>query len=267
MTQEDQVRVRGLSADLYSIGAEFSSSPVSDKSVVEQLLQLIETGEFRMALDVCRENRSSISAPELAFARGLCWLRLNQPHVAVEFLREAVRLSPGEPTFEATLLVALHKAGLSEELKRRTQQHASPSANPVLALLSAQLGYSDAQDLADHERRARYLELLATADRAIDLAKEAKADRVLEQLLGAVYLCVAMIHGELGQREAARQACLDALRVNPDNKNAVMLLGWLDFEQFPESRYSHIGDKIRNLTLSPGVLFESSGSLQAVVNV
>jgi len=95
MSEEEQELVRGLSADLYSIGVESQGSPLEIESTYYQ--RLLKDEHWSEALDFLRANETQIPTHAVAHQRGYCWSQLGFPQAAFPFFGEAARLAPDEP--------------------------------------------------------------------------------------------------------------------------------------------------------------------------
>lgn len=116
LTQDQIKLVRGLSADLYTIGAERKSPDSIEADVASATDAAFEELRWGDLLDILREHEGKLPPDGVAFVRGICWFELQQPEVAIEFLREATRLNPGEPVYGYCLHILLktHQRGNRE---------------------------------------------------------------------------------------------------------------------------------------------------------
>ncbi|MEX2122063.1 MAG: hypothetical protein WD847_20960 [Pirellulales bacterium] len=111
LDEENASRIRGLSADLYSIGEQREASHLTEEQA-SVLHSQLESGDWHEALKFLREHELCIPPADLASFRGRCWARLKHHEVALLFFEEARRLKPGDEELNAlylqTLIAANH---------------------------------------------------------------------------------------------------------------------------------------------------------------
>lgn len=106
--------VRGLSADLYSIGVERPQQGTIESNVAEQLHAMIDAANWSAALDMVREHAAALPPDEVAGLRGICWQGLGQNEAASVFFKEAMRINPRAAKFEIPRLWMLVRSGQIE---------------------------------------------------------------------------------------------------------------------------------------------------------
>ena len=107
--------VRGLSADLYSIGVDPQQQWTIESKVAEQLHAMIDAASWAAALDKIREQEAALPADEVAGLRGICWQGLGQNEAASVFFEEAIRINPRTTKFEIPRLCMLVRSGRIDE--------------------------------------------------------------------------------------------------------------------------------------------------------
>lgn len=107
LTKVELELVDGLSADLYTIGQQRPAPPAVDADIASATDVAFEEQRWGDLLDLLREHEKELPPDGVAFVRGICWFELQQFDVAIEFLREATRLNPGEPAYRYCLQILL----------------------------------------------------------------------------------------------------------------------------------------------------------------
>ena len=171
MSDEERMRIRGLSADLYSIGENRAASAQSDLDLEQSVEAACREKRWSELLQHVRLNSSRIPSEYVALSRGIAWFNLGQPQVAIEFLREASRLAPHDPQIEAWILFTLFRTQHVAEAVSQAEGLARNSSSPYLLLLSARLLFMAAPFLS--RASAAYLELAEqAAERGLELSTE-----------------------------------------------------------------------------------------------
>lgn len=94
LSPDEAARLRGLSADLGTIGSdppETVDRP-PEASFHALLLELEQNGDWDRLLLLLRSHREQLRASKVAVLRGVCWNALGEPLAAVQFWRESIRL-------------------------------------------------------------------------------------------------------------------------------------------------------------------------------
>ena len=107
--------VRGLSADLYSIGVDRQPQGMMDPKDATKLQEMIDTASWAAALDMIRERETALPPDEVAGLRGICWQGLGQNDAASVFFGEAMRINPRAAKFEIPRLCMLVRSGQIDE--------------------------------------------------------------------------------------------------------------------------------------------------------
>jgi hypothetical protein len=95
MTEAEHGLVNGLSADLYTIGTNRPKperQPPQD--VLERFKEAIEALNWPVVLELTREHEQGFDAAQVAEMRGVAWMHLGVPQVALQFFEERMRLGP-----------------------------------------------------------------------------------------------------------------------------------------------------------------------------
>ena len=113
-------RVRGLSADLYSLEDEprrTISAPATERSrlLIQQLNAARDGHDHETVLRLLREVSPHLLPELVAFLRGSTWLALGFPSIAALFFEYAWRVAPESRTYGWMWLNTLMEAGRLDE--------------------------------------------------------------------------------------------------------------------------------------------------------
>jgi len=107
LTESEQVRLNGLSGDLYMLtGTEVPESttvPVSK----EEFLKAIETKQWDLVLRAIRQRIAPHIAVQSALIRSMCWSGLGDFDVALLFAKFAEAMAPNNPACHMLVLDSL----------------------------------------------------------------------------------------------------------------------------------------------------------------
>ena len=137
-----------------------------------------------------------------------------------------------ETVDEVLLLPAHIYAGRVAEIAVRAQEIAAQSDDWNLVLQAAQVLSVWANETPAEAATAIHRQVIAAARRGLALAGDT-LDEQLKFLRIAANLILALSCKEIGDNNAALQACEDALRIDPNDFNALMLFGWLNYSGSP----------------------------------
>ncbi|MEX2138742.1 MAG: tetratricopeptide repeat protein [Pirellulales bacterium] len=118
MNSAEQQLIRGLSTDLYRIGQSRTANGKPTSASLQDLQGRVASGDWHELLSLVRENELILSPERVAMLRGLAWANLQLFEPAIEFLQEAIRLSPGDKEARLLLLSCLVQAGRTDEAVR-----------------------------------------------------------------------------------------------------------------------------------------------------
>jgi tetratricopeptide (TPR) repeat protein len=238
LSDVESTALRGLSADLYTIGHDRVALDEAPNMALTHLFeQAVEMDDWPTAIRLIRDSEKQKSPFEVAFLRGVCWLHMGVPTAAVEFLLEMVRLGQPTDAQEIWMLSALVLAGRIADARQRAQEIQEQSKNPLLLMKASQVMALAADELENGDS--------ASLRKAVDLATRALASadanqptdltlsdrQILSALRVGTLLSLTLSYDQLGDRDRALSACRKALEIEPNNPNALMLLGWLNHDQ------------------------------------
>lgn len=242
MTTAQQQRVRGLSADLYTLEPD---SPIVHPEKVDapkeeflnDLRERREQGDFPALLSLLRERPEQFDRARAAFERGIAYMNLKDYDVALLFLDEALRLRPGEPSALACRLVALTNCGREEESEQVAEQIAAEGAvEPMALVVAGQFLFQQATKREGRDRTRLYSDGVNALQRGLALFADKPFSAEVRQAVKSAHLCIAVWLEDTGRPKEAREACLAALSVDPNFQHALTFLDWLDFQQTPDGQ-------------------------------
>ncbi|MBW3600336.1 MAG: hypothetical protein KY475_24090 [Planctomycetes bacterium] len=230
--------VRGLSADLYTIGVDRDKTQAESPEELwknwKQVTRAVERHDWQTALTMLRVCEPYLPPPSVAAIRAACWAALEQFHVAIEFLKEVARLQPLSADDETLLLNCLNRAGHLQEAESRVANIRHEETNPALLLAGAKVLSLRATQLDPASANRLRRSAIDMAERALTLAAEASPEQGCTVDRVAASLHLASNYEALGESQQARQACGEALRLEPGNLDALVLDAWLRHETDPE---------------------------------
>ncbi|RIK84187.1 MAG: hypothetical protein DCC68_02015 [Planctomycetota bacterium] len=250
LDREESRLLRGLSSDLYSIGV-----------ARDRLIEKVEDVEFGLftdamsredwptALDIVRRNENKMHAAEVAFVRGVCWARLQQPRIALHFLDEAYRLGRRDVFQDVLSMTCEVEIGITDKAAARAVEVAQESQHPLVILRAATVLLDYALRTHDDLRARRVAGALTAFQKGLALANNGLVDPTERALLSVeilnAHIQLAIAYDALDELEHARNSCLAALDMDPTNEHALTLLGWLDRRLNANSRQAERPDAFR----------------------
>ncbi len=143
LSETERNRVRGLSADLYSISDPPSSEPLpTNPQAQARLADAIEArarGEWDRALELLRRWAKYISPAVLSFQRGFIWNEAGDPETAVLFYEHARRLDPENGSYLTAFLRVLDGIDPLEARRRAEEIIQNDDKFPAVAVVWAAL--------------------------------------------------------------------------------------------------------------------------------
>jgi tetratricopeptide (TPR) repeat protein len=247
MTDDERTRLRGLSADLYSVGRERPEPDHADAELAARLKALAASNAWDDLLACLRQAEEQLSPRDVAYARGLCWAHLGQPDVAIEFLREAARFRPLSVLEEVLLLTCYIHARRANEALARADEIAAGGVHPLLLLKAAEVLSVSADDVSEVQREELIGRAIQCAEVAFLMLDHIESPCVehgtFDSLAVNALLHLALNYDYLGNRKKAIDACRRALQLSPSNPHALMRHGFLTFDDFPAAqRERFLGD-------------------------
>ena len=224
-------RVRGLSADLYTLEPESpirhpESGGILDEAVRQELGGLLEECNWTAILRCLRDKSNAISADLAAYLRGRCWVELGDLDAGILFLTYAAEM---QHNFAPSLIVPVLQSGdvqraanLARELvTSKSRLSVYPSfvlANACCLLVDRDTSHADSW----YQRAVDVFEFAFKT--AADL--QARGDSI--QLLPGNFVALALCYDAIHETEKARDAIDKALKLDSENPQAMMLHAWVN---------------------------------------
>ncbi len=234
LTDHEQAKVDGLSADLYSLVREITS-PASFSSEVAALVGFaVRDQNWDIALQLLRDHEGQLPADMVAFFRGRCWDELvSDREISTAFFSLSARINPNDHEIVGTAVVRLlelHRISeavvIGEQLIRQTND-AWPQ------LLAAEILFSAVDQGFDTPENVYAIRALAAADSGVCLASSVVNDTNLADFSAYVKMHSAFVQDRLGNRHKAIQSCSGVLLETPTNPDAISLMRWLLDDKTP----------------------------------
>ena len=224
MSSYEQQLVRGLSADLYSIGEDREVPPDVRSDLVQASMDALKNGHCEELLQILRNNQNSLPPDSVAFLRGMAWSLFGQYEVAVEFFEEAAQLSNYQwPTFIHGLLTAQIAAGKSQEAFDLAERTASQSDDPLLLLDAAEVYFVRSTEVDPELSTLIQQKAVDIAKRASSLAEKAEQNQALRRQRALVLLWLALFYLSLDEVKSANEASNAAHDLADDDPNVLFI--------------------------------------------
>ena len=234
LNQREKELVRGLSSDLHTLGRLILSDEYDDV-FVQEVGQAIVEEKWLEAISLLRTNDSNLSPIMGSYFRGLYWAAVKLFNAAILFFQDATRLNPA---YEVFVLTAHVQAGRAAAVAPRAQEIVSQRNDWVLVLAAAEVLFVWADELPPQAAAPIHRQAIAAARRGLALqgssafAADSSDERWKFHRVNT-NLNLALSCEQLGETSDALQACEDALRIDPNDFNALMLYGWLRYPEYP----------------------------------
>ncbi len=223
LTPEALALVDGLSGDLYSVGRDREAPTSARDELLKETLNAVGRDDWEHLLTLLREHELELPPESVAFLRGLCWNGLGEPDVAAVFFAEALRVEPDEPKLRFCLLSCLVKADRIAEALPDAEQIARTSTDPLLLLQAAEVFFVRSSEVPDSDSLSLLSQAFETAKRGLERSEELTDDESVQSLRFIACLHMAMGYRQLADLPSARQACTQALQIQPHNVQALLL--------------------------------------------
>ena len=227
----------GLSSDLYTLGTNRAATGLEHTSV-DEFSEAVRRQDWVGALKLIRRHESSLTPASAAFLRGVCWAHLKQPEIAIKFFEESSRIEPPDSERVIWHLSCLIQSGRAMEAVPNARELLRTSSDLMLRRVALEVLFAAASHLPDAERRAMLPDACQIAESLLsDERWRTQPDRADAQL--ALWLHLAISYLDLDDDQKSKHACLQALQIRPDNRSALELLGFLNYEDFPQAERRH----------------------------
>ncbi len=224
MSDHERELVRGLSADLYSIGQSRSVRPEVRNDLIPSAMDALKKGRYEELLQIVRSNEYALPPDSVAFLRGMAWSLFGEYDVAVEFFQEAARISNYQwPTFIHGLLTAQIAAGKAEQAYAIAERIAAESDDPLMLLDAAEVYFVRSTEVDPEQSALIQQRAVETAKRALGLAEQSEQSEALKHQRALMQLWLALFYLSLGDLEAASRAAEAADNLAQDDPNVQFL--------------------------------------------
>jgi tetratricopeptide (TPR) repeat protein len=209
--------LRGLSADLYSIGVDRQVQGLLGPSERDTFQEMIDGEEWDAVLEFLRRNEEAMPADEVACLRGIAWGNMSQQEPSIEFFDEATRLDPTNPNYRVLSMFARIRAERSNEAMPMAEEIVRSSTDASELLMAAHVLLDVARKLSGESQAECCRRVIEVVRRAQQLVDKVVQDEYLRSRSAFGNLYVAECYARLGERQAAAEAVRKASDLEPDN--------------------------------------------------
>ena len=196
LNSEERARLRGLSADLYSIGEDFASPAVPSDRGAAEFDQAFHSRDWDKALEILREQQGLLPAG-VAALRGVVWAELGYHEIAALFFTEAYRLQPRNIDLKASYLRALVHAGHTAEASEQALEGINAATDPYELLLSAEILFDCVQS-GGGATESEFRQIINLIERGLTLMGESPLDQSWARRVCSAYLTMALCFDSIG---------------------------------------------------------------------
>jgi tetratricopeptide (TPR) repeat protein len=239
LSENEQNTLRGLSADLYTIGQSWPAAREIPGKIREPIWEATGSKKWEVLLDIIRQHQAEISPDAVSYLRGVAWFHLGQLLVALEFLNNAMNTAATVlPAYIHYFFYTLTQLGrLNEAIPYAEKIIAeSDEALPLLDAAEVFFAHSTEVNKDDLDRVLRIAEDAAT--RGLHLAESATNDKVLSLQCGLTYLWLAMSNARREDIGSANQALQKAELYIPNDPKVAFVKSWLQHKR-RETSWEH----------------------------
>jgi tetratricopeptide (TPR) repeat protein len=234
MSPDEIRRVRGLSADLYTLVDPPSPPQAADPREIAETCRLVEAAwnnkDWDGGLELLRDRPHPYPADRVAFMRAGCWEHLGDLETSRLFLEKAVSLSPSNGYYRIGLLYTLLRLGrLTEAISLADRILGVPDVlHPDLLYKMAGALIGSIHALEDVGQKQR---VIAKAAESIQKALQnegllPEGERTTSSSV-AGHVNLGMCYRLLGKEDLALMSYNAALALDPDNDAALVGRGLL----------------------------------------
>lgn len=222
LSETERNRVRGLSADLYSISDPPSTEPrPMNPQAQAKLTEAIEArarGEWDRALELLRRWSKYMDPAVLSYVRGWIWTEAGDPETAVLFLEHAARFDPKNGTYLAAFLHILDEVDHSEAKTRAEEVIQHADNHPAAAVVrAAHIMLPNSRPASEGEAVPMLRRLIPVLERSLscnEIADDGGGNRVVYS--EAIWL-LGLCHQHLGENQKAIDYYSRGLHTDPCN--------------------------------------------------
>ncbi|HTQ39935.1 MAG TPA: hypothetical protein VMJ32_12980 [Pirellulales bacterium] len=235
LTESEQSLLEGLAADLRTVGIEWSKPRTEPtQEILHQFKDAIEASDWDTVLELTREHEHLLQPSQVAEIRGVSWMHLGFPQVALLFFEDRIRFGPRKALDEVWFMTSQIASGKAHDAVPRALEIARMNSDPLLMMSAAHvLSFAaDAVTQQDSERfRRQAIEVANLSLKMLSDLKfeglDASSRYLLENERMATLLRLAYDLAQVGELSESRGICETILGIDPTQKNARILLAWL----------------------------------------
>ncbi len=238
LDETKMARVRGLSADLYTLEGEpvrrppLAPNPTS-RALSQRLVLARAKGNWDDFLRLLREAERFFPAELPAYLRGSIWLELGFPSIAVLFFERASRIAPENTNYAWIWLNCLveadrldEAAGVAEELLA-----AESAVHPKLVFKAVDVLFVQTRKLTELQATPVYQRLAEILERTLHRAKLLPPDEMKDTVLVAAFVELGMCYEHLRNDDGALAAYDEVLSIQPSHEAALTARGILRYSK------------------------------------
>lgn len=219
LSPAEMARIRGLSADLYTLGEALSvattASPIPFQAA-EDLQAAWNAGEWDQVL-VRLRGCSFLPADKLAYYRGICWMELGDFDTAMLFFQEAYRLNPSNGQHAVAFINALVRLERFEQaagLAKHVVEQPNVS-DPLLLYVAGHALLMAARKSTSQIAQPHYETTIQVLRKALHAFQSVEQDPALVPYKINCCLEIGLCHLLLGQPELALATYDEGLQRHP----------------------------------------------------
>jgi tetratricopeptide (TPR) repeat protein len=229
LSEQDVRRVRGLSADLYTLHDPVAPQQHLDQQEIEEFNHLSGTAaknnDWDRVLELLREHPHALSPDTVAYIRAVSWDNFGDLETALVFLRKAVSLSPSNYEYLSFYIFALIKTGRVADALSVADRIVNDSefVRPELIYKVADALFGSAHGCGNAEKAKPIVtKVIAVIQKAVENEKRLPEHERSAASTVAAHVKLGMCYSLLGNHDLALGAYNFALRLDPTNDVALI---------------------------------------------
>ena len=236
MSPEEIRRVRGLSADLYTLVDPPSPPQQVDQEKIDEFDQLSagagENGDWDRVLELFREHPHSHPPHSVAFIRAVAWDKFGDGETSLLFLERAVSLCPNNFEYLDFYVFMLLQNGRVRDALSNTDRilNATEFVDPNVLYKAANALFGSLHSVGDDdEARSVAEKVIGLTQKAFENEKRLPEEDRFEASTTGGHVKLGICYSRLGREDLALDAYHFVLERDPDNDLALIGRGLLRF--------------------------------------
>lgn len=225
LSSVQQSRLRGLSADLYSLNDEELHATMSDgerAAFLAEAQAAYNRNDWEGLLGVLRAANQLFPPALLAYMRGRCWSAIGRVLPASLFFAKASQLDPKNLHYSLLALDSLARTERQPEaFARAATLIREPATPPQLVFGAAKILFDSATRSSPDDALRLYEQVVDVLREALKKSEQAEAHSP-RSLTVAARINLAIALDRLGRGDEARQAYDDAVAHHAESDEALM---------------------------------------------